>query len=368
MPATAVLTTSIQQTPCKVYDAAPIVETGNELPAVSSGVPRTTYDVVAPAHYLGSRGVETHLVNKQGLNLKAYFWPAKKAKAVLMFVHGHVPGSPPPPIIFADTRPSTSPFPQSPGDVPRYGAWVQRLNEAGISVCGLDNQGCGRSEGARNLRFFIERFDDLVDDVLQLRALLSSAADCPCPGFANLPVFASGISMGGCVALRCALASPELFRGLMLLAPMLSLDNVSRRGLNAYMAPLAALLSQLAPSAAVVATDRAGTGSDEYLDELWAQDPLVSHMRTRVRNAHEYLLAVRGLEERLAEQRLPMLLFHSRNDSMCDCAGSERLLEQAAAQDKKLVWVDHMWHVLVKEAGNESVCDEVARWIAQRAG
>jgi alpha-beta hydrolase superfamily lysophospholipase len=29
-------------------------------------------------------------------------------------------------------------------------------------------QGCGRSEGKRGLRFYVEKFDDYVQDVLQL--------------------------------------------------------------------------------------------------------------------------------------------------------------------------------------------------------
>lgn len=48
------------------------------------------------------------------------------------------------------------------------GSWAAQWNAAGISVCGLDLQGCGRSEGKRGLRFFLERFDDYVGDVLQL--------------------------------------------------------------------------------------------------------------------------------------------------------------------------------------------------------
>jgi alpha-beta hydrolase superfamily lysophospholipase len=48
------------------------------------------------------------------------------------------------------------------------GSWVEQWNKRGISVCGLDLQGCGRSEGKGGLRFFIERFEDYVADVLQL--------------------------------------------------------------------------------------------------------------------------------------------------------------------------------------------------------
>lgn len=48
------------------------------------------------------------------------------------------------------------------------GSWAQQWNARGISLCGIDLQGCGRSEGKRGLRFFCERFEDYVEDVLQL--------------------------------------------------------------------------------------------------------------------------------------------------------------------------------------------------------
>lgn len=62
---------------------------------------------------------------------------------------------------------------QELGQPPLYGGWVQKFNEAGISVVTLDNQGCGRSDGARDLRYFVESFQDYVNDVLLLRRWVS---------------------------------------------------------------------------------------------------------------------------------------------------------------------------------------------------
>lgn len=48
---------------------------------------------------------------------------------------------------------------QAAGKAPQYeGSWAQALNAAGISVCGIDNQGCGRSEARRGKRFYVERW------------------------------------------------------------------------------------------------------------------------------------------------------------------------------------------------------------------
>lgn len=45
-------------------------------------------------------------------------------------------------------------------------SWVERYNKKGISVCALDNQSHGRSEGAQGLRCYAENFQDFVDDVV----------------------------------------------------------------------------------------------------------------------------------------------------------------------------------------------------------
>lgn len=72
-----------------------------------------------------------------------------------------------------DSPPCTTPLPpalpQNLGEPMQYeGSWAQMWNARGISLCGLDLQGCGRSEGKRGLRFFCESFDDYVADVLAL--------------------------------------------------------------------------------------------------------------------------------------------------------------------------------------------------------
>lgn len=64
---------------------------------------------------------------------------------------------------------------------------MEHFNEEGISVAMIDNQGSGRSEAARGLRFYVENFDDYVDDVLDLHEcvrLLRFAGWHPhaCPG------------------------------------------------------------------------------------------------------------------------------------------------------------------------------------------
>eukprot|EP00887_Chlorella_sp_A99_P006074 scaffold22.g6074.t1 len=235
---------------------------------------------------------------------------------------------------------------KAPGQVPVYeGSWVQRFNAAGISVASLDNQGCGRSEG---LRFYVERFDDLVADLIQLASLLRPEEEgrgapgglAPAP-----PLFVGGISLGGCIAYHATRARRELFRGCLLLAPMLSLERVSRQGLNPYLRPVARVLSRLTPTAAIVATDKNVLFPD--IQALWDADPLAVKGKTRVRNAQEYLRICEVTMAGLEGCDFLIVAWHSENDTMCDCEGSKQLYLHASSPDKTLRLVNSMWHVLV---------------------
>lgn len=187
---------------------------------------------------------------------------------------------------------------QGPGRPKTYeGSWVQALNRAGCSVTGVDMPGCGRSEGLfgyvddfqrdyvgtaiRHARCVAAASSHAVlpwpawgafvrtaglgagrgahppsgPPQLAPRGLAPPACDArPCsqarmclrPGcrlvregkdaaFAGLPVFAMGTSLGGCIASHAALREPDLFAGLILIAPMLSLEKVARSGLNPYL-------------------------------------------------------------------------------------------------------------------------------------
>lgn len=75
-------------------------------------------------------------------------------------------------------------------------------------------------------------------------------------GFANKPLFLAGCSLGGCIVVNAMHQRPGLFRGAVLLAPMLSLEKASLHGLNPYLRPLAGLISWLVPTAPIAATTR----------------------------------------------------------------------------------------------------------------
>ena len=49
------------------------------------------------------------------------------------------------------------------------GSWVERLNDAGVSVAGHDMQGLGFSEGLHGRRGYFDSLDDIIADAIQFR-------------------------------------------------------------------------------------------------------------------------------------------------------------------------------------------------------
>ncbi len=312
------------------------------------------------------------ITNKQGLALRTVRWAPSDAqlaavegktdevgKRILFFVHGHGAH-----LEFELLR-----IPE-PGAEPVYeGSWAEYFNAQGIHVYGIDNQGCGGSEALYGVPWYVERFDDYVDDVLlYVRHVVDSL---PGPEQRAAKLYIAGLSAGGCIALNCVMREPALFEsgGLILMAPMISLEKVSKKSPNKYMLPVARLLSWLVPTAPLVATDK----NEVYpeIQKMWELDARTSRgAYTRVRSAYEYILACDRLMGALrgggvlSGQRV--LLFHSERDTMVDPEGSKALVALSASEDMTVRWVNNMWHVLTKEPGCDEIVAEICRWVLER--
>lgn len=95
-------------------------------------------------------------------------------------------------------------------------------------VYGLDFPGHGASPGTRGL---LTGVDDLIEDGVAIakHAVADSSKDGP-----ELPLFLVGSSMGGAISLAVANKCPEIVKGVVMLAPMLSLSvgSMQRKALG----------------------------------------------------------------------------------------------------------------------------------------
>ena len=245
---------------------------------------------------------------------------------------------------------------------------VEALNAEGLEVIAYDHQSFGLSEGARpGEKGYFERFEELVDDAVGMARKLATEGDM-------LPLFALGVSMGGCVAVRAAQREPTLFSrasgtgggGVALVAPMLSLERAATRGLNRLLLPIGSLASAVAPTLPV-AEGSAENKAHPLLPTQQDADELClpADAPTVARVANEYYTATQRAQEAMHVLiDTPLLTIHSPEDEATDPLGSHMLGERAGA---RVVTTNGGSHNLLTEPGKEAVHKQIADWMACRA-
>eukprot|EP00427_Karlodinium_veneficum_P005856 CAMPEP_0169151746 /NCGR_PEP_ID=MMETSP1015-20121227/51038_1 /TAXON_ID=342587 /ORGANISM="Karlodinium micrum, Strain CCMP2283" /LENGTH=267 /DNA_ID=CAMNT_0009221281 /DNA_START=61 /DNA_END=864 /DNA_ORIENTATION=- len=180
------------------------------------------------------------------------------------------------------------------------------------------------------------------------------------------PLFALGESMGGGVVCRAAQMEGSAFAGLVLLAPMLSVENLAKNNMNRIMRPIGGFLSTVAPKARLLYLPPA-----EKFPEIHAQfkaDPLNdSSQFVRTRTAMTMVRFCESIIHECADIQTPFLTMHSQDDTLVDPESSAVLMRDSKTTDKEFVHLDHMWHAFLHEPGSEEVVAKIAEWIGKRA-
>lgn len=292
-------------------------------------------------------------VNAEGMNLAFYSWEVPNPKGVVIFSHGHG--------VHATFELLNSP--KAPGIRTQYGGtWVESFNKAGYSVFSMDHQGHGRSDYARGKRCYFERIDNVVNDYSQFVGLVREEVG------RELPSFMLGMSMGGFVVVSSAIRNDKLADGVVLLAPMLSLNKLAQRGINKILLPLLTFISVFLPTLPMAETARNNkfphSQREVEMDDLTWPSGL---KRTRARVAAEYYLGTQRLQTRLHEMNIPFIAFHGRDDPMTDPESSALLYKHASCEDKSLQWVDNVFHDLMHEKPtSDRVVEAIVDWIGER--
>jgi len=244
------------------------------------------------------------------------------------------------------------------------GSVLQGLVDAGYVVYALDQQSHGYSEGARGLRCFFERFSDLRDenDAFVREVVLKDSRT------QGLPLFLFGQSMGGAVAVQMSTASPELYQGMVLYAPMLCVPKVNIM-LAAIVKCILALVDNVAPVWRFTPRQK-GPAKDGR-----EKDPLVYRSGMRVRVARECIKATQAfMTSDLSSVGVPFLVMHSVADPATNSRGSQELFEKATCLDKTYLKVgpgldiegDGTVHALSYESGHDLVLSSALKWLLQR--
>mmetsp|Transcript_17559 Transcript_17559/g.22982 ORF Transcript_17559/g.22982 Transcript_17559/m.22982 type:complete len:317 (-) Transcript_17559:1404-2354(-) len=281
--------------------------------------------------------------NQQGLNLVTYSWTVPEPKAAVFCIHGY--GS------FALWEFGTFP------DCGYEKSLIQTLNKEGYNVYSFDMQGFGESEGHHGLRASLDKFDHYVDDAVDLYKEFKEES--------KLPLYVLGQSLGGCISSHVAIRLGKELPGVILFAPMLSLEENKKK--NWLLLPFLGLASQFLPNLPI--GDKSPNIHYPDMQKRFFEHELSYNGKLRARLGYEFLAAVDRARENAHKVESPILLLHSERDTMCEPDGSKYFYEKVSSTKKKLVLfdaeADDLWHALTVEPDNHKTFVHVKEFLQE---
>lgn len=232
----------------------------------------------------------------------------------------------------------------------RYAALARHLVDGGNAVYALDHRGHGRSSGPRAN---IGRFAHLVSDL----GTSLGRAQREHPG---IPLVLFGHSMGGAIALACALRYPDRIRCLVLSAPALAAGEA----VPPFKLWLARLLSRVAPNTGALTLPAAAVSRDPAVVQAYEADPLVYRGAIPARTLVELLDAMRGFADVVARLRMPVLIQHGAADQLVPLAATRPLYDQLGSRaERTLHCYDELFHEVYNEPERERVIADLDDWL-----
>ncbi len=266
-------------------------------------------------------------IGKGGTEIFFQNWIVEKPSGLLVIAHGHGEHS------------------------GRYDNIINELKGSNVSVYALDHRGHGRSGGKRG---HVESFMDYVYDLKLFIDLIREENRS-----VNLVLL--GHSMGGAIACRYALTYSDDTSSLILSSAGLIFGGDA----PAWKKKMAVILSKYIPGLTMsTGLSSKDLSHDRAVVEAYENDPLVHDLMSPrlftefVNNGVECL-------ERASELRIPLLVFHGKDDAIVDYRGSEQLYAKASSQVKELHIYDGLFHETMNETDNKKVLKITAQWVAK---
>jgi len=229
-----------------------------------------------------------------------------------------------------------------------YDELVEMFVSHSIGVFTYDQRGHGLSPGTRGHA----AMDDLKSDLKYFVNDLKKK-------FSNIPIVILGHSMGGQLALRCAIEKDVPVQGAIAASPMIKLVNPPSR----ILLKIALWISRIAPCITI----KAGIKS-EHLAETTVEkpkdskkDPLL-HGRISLKLFTDLYYHGEKLIKKRQSSNMPVLLMHGTDDPLVSFDAGKLF-----AQKNKIFVYFKKWHKmrhsLLKDAKKEMVYKHLLTWI-----
>lgn len=263
-----------------------------------------------------------------GLKLHAQCWtPSTPAKAVVALVHGM-------------------------GEhIGRYEHVARFFNQQGFAVLAYDQQGHGKSEGARG---HIVSAASLLDDV----GLLLEEAGKRFPG---KPVFLYGQSMGGNAVLNFALRNKPAVAGIIATSPWIQLA-FKPPSIKVWAGRLVNRLTPTLSLANELATQY--LSRDPAVVKAYNEDPLV-HRKITAGGGVVLLGMAQNLDKTVAELGVPLLITHGSGDKITSHAASYAFAMRAKGDVTFREWPG-MYHELHNEPEKDVYLNFLYSWMVEK--
>ena len=229
----------------------------------------------------------------------------------------------------------------------RYQNLAARLTARGVALHAYDLRGHGRSPGVRS---YAASFEALVGD---LALVLERARH------RGLPVTLIGHSFGGAVALHAALDCPSLIDALVLSAPAIASDPAVPQ----LKILLGRVLSKVSPQTGILRLPAAAVSRDPAVVRAYEADPLVYRGAVPARTMVELLGAMRRIQARAGELRVPTLILHGCEDRLVPLRFNRPVYERLGAPDLTIRLYEKLFHEVFNEPEQAQVYADLEAWM-----
>lgn len=268
---------------------------------------------------------------------------------------------------------------------PRFiyeGSFIEKMNELGFDVYGLDLQSSGLSEGLNGRRNFFRCLDDLVEDVIQFVDIvkrgkfddLEETYDKEKMGKASTigKVYLAGISMGGSIVLRFAQLTSvykkdgqNFIDGLIAFAPMTDLSIYTKGLFRKIQLCIARIIAAINPACTFLLDEDLSIrtlnaffrGNDpHYFKTTQCYAVVWSLFEATTKLSRDY---------HLYPKDMPTIILHTSNDDVCTVKGSRTVanVHLKDHKDFKLVELDGNAHCITSSLFLDNIMPHVTEWL-----